>query len=260
MAKTHLFLKLILIYRSSELLQMSLPPPLSFQRHLLELHLLQPQNFWKSWSTLHVTDATPIRGSPSEQFFFWPFGRWSLSCKSRCTGYQGKVILDFYSVKVLVRWIVGRIGKLGRDVVKTLIIKFFMVWLSSLLIIRLFPLISLPWLSRISDTSENKPERLDSDNQINISRLISFLELGRGIQGLDDKSRVMEILMSEAFAKINPTDPLILAKQVARRKRKWQDSSGISLARSDASRVKCAGIINEESRHKCGLTCQLQPA
>ncbi len=29
-------------------------------------------------------------------------------------------------------------------------------------------------LSRISDTSENKPERLDSDNQINISRLISF--------------------------------------------------------------------------------------
>jgi hypothetical protein len=33
------------------------------------------------------------------------------------------VILDFYSVKFLVRWIVGRIGKLGRDVVKTLIIR-----------------------------------------------------------------------------------------------------------------------------------------
>ena len=48
-----------------------------------------------------------------------------------------------------------------------------------------------------------------------MSRLISFLERGRGIQGLDDISRVMEILMSEAFVKINPTDPLILAKQAA---------------------------------------------
>ncbi len=36
--------------------------------------------------------------------------------------------------------------------------------------------VSRPWLSRISDTSENKPESLDSDNQINISRLISFLD------------------------------------------------------------------------------------
>jgi len=36
--------------------------------------------------------------------------------------------------------------------------------------------VSLRLLSRISDTSENKTERLDSDNQINISRLISFLD------------------------------------------------------------------------------------
>ncbi len=57
----------------------------------------------------------------------------------------------------------------------SVIIKLFMAWLSRPLIIRLFPLNSLPWLSRISDTSENKPERFDSDNQINISRLISFL-------------------------------------------------------------------------------------
>jgi hypothetical protein len=35
--------------------------------------------------------------------------------------------------------------------------------------------VSLPWLSRISDTSENKPDGFDSNNQINISRLISFL-------------------------------------------------------------------------------------
>jgi hypothetical protein len=57
----------------------------------------------------------------------------------------------------------------------SVIIKLFMAWLSRPLIIRLFPLNSVPWLSRISDTSENKPERFDSDNQINISRLISFL-------------------------------------------------------------------------------------
>jgi hypothetical protein len=33
---------------------------------------------------------------------------------------------------------------------------------------------------------------------------------GRGIQGLDDKSSGMEILMSDTFTEINPTDPLIL--------------------------------------------------
>jgi hypothetical protein len=42
---------------------------------------------------------------------------------------------------------------------------------------------------------------------------------GKGIKDLDDKSSGMEILIVDAFAKINPTDPLILAKQAARRKR-----------------------------------------
>jgi hypothetical protein len=42
---------------------------------------------------------------------------------------------------------------------------------------------------------------------------------GRGTKGRDDKSSGIEILMTEGFAKINPTDPLILAKQAARRKR-----------------------------------------
>jgi hypothetical protein len=40
------------------------------------------------------------------------------------------------------------------------------------------------------------------------------------LEGLDDRSRGMEILMAVAFAKINPTDPFILAKQAARRKLK----------------------------------------
>jgi hypothetical protein len=34
---------------------------------------------------------------------------------------------------------------------------------------------------------------------------------GRGIKDRDDKSRGIEIFMVEAFAKINPTDSLILA-------------------------------------------------
>jgi hypothetical protein len=36
---------------------------------------------------------------------------------------EGDSRFCIYSVKCLVLWIVGRIGKLGRDVVKTLIIK-----------------------------------------------------------------------------------------------------------------------------------------
>jgi hypothetical protein len=42
---------------------------------------------------------------------------------------------------------------------------------------------------------------------------------GNGIKDRDDRSSGIEILMADAFAKINPTDPLRLAKQVARRKR-----------------------------------------
>jgi hypothetical protein len=41
--------------------------------------------------------------------------------------------------------------------------------------------------------------------------LLERMKRGGGVNGLDDKSRGMEILMTEAFAKINPTDPFILA-------------------------------------------------
>jgi hypothetical protein len=42
---------------------------------------------------------------------------------------------------------------------------------------------------------------------------------GNGIKGRKDRSSGIEILMADAFAKINPTDPLRIAKQVARTKR-----------------------------------------
>jgi hypothetical protein len=38
---------------------------------------------------------------------------------------------------------------------------------------------------------------------------------GDVIKDRDDKSSGIEILMSEGFAKINPTDPLILVEQAA---------------------------------------------
>ena len=43
--------------------------------------------------------------------------------------------------------------------------------------------------------------------------LLERMKRGRGMKGRDDKSMGMEILMTETFSKINPTDPLILAKQ-----------------------------------------------
>jgi len=64
---------------------------------------------------------------------------------------------------------------------------------------------------------------------------------GSGIKVLDDKSSgiLVEIRMADVLAKINPTDPLILAKQAARRNLNWSDSSGISLARAEVSRWAC---------------------
>jgi hypothetical protein len=59
---------------------------------------------------------------------------------------------------------------------------------------------------------------------------------GSGIKGRDDKSSGIEIRMADDLAKINPTDPLILAKQAVQRNLNCSDSSGISLARAEASR------------------------
>jgi hypothetical protein len=49
--------------------------------------------------------------------------------------------------------------------------------------------------------------------QPHVVGLLEQMKRGRGIKDLDDKSSGMEILMAEDFAKINPTDPLILGKQ-----------------------------------------------
>ena len=78
--------------------------------------------------------------------------------------------------------------------------------------------------------------REDKEGVKSVVDLLERKRRGGGIKGLDDKSSGMEIFMAEVFAKIKPTDPLILARHAERRKRKWTDSSGMSFAKADASR------------------------
>ncbi len=65
------------------------------------------------------------------------------------------------------------------------------------------------------------------------------MKLGSGIKDRDDRSSGIEIRIADALAKINPTDPLILSKQDERRNLNCSDASGISLARTEASRWVC---------------------
>ncbi len=58
---------------------------------------------------------------------------------------------------------------------------------------------------------------------------------GSGIKGI-------EIRIVDALSKINPTDPLILAKQAARRNLNCSDSSGNSLTRAEASRGRAETV------------------
>jgi hypothetical protein len=57
----------------------------------------------------------------------------------------------------------------------SLIIKIKLVWLSRSMIMILVPVTSFDYIM-IIDTSKNQPERLNSDNQINLSSLIDTLK------------------------------------------------------------------------------------
>ena len=52
----------------------------------------------------------------------------------------------------------------------------------------------------------------------------------------EERSKGIEIRISDAFAIIKPTVPFKLAKHEDRRRRNWSDSSVNSLAKADASR------------------------
>ena len=62
------------------------------------------------------------------------------------------------------------------------------------------------------------------------------MKRGSGMKDRDDRSSCIEIRMADALVKINPTDPLILPRQTARRNLNSSDSSGISLVRAESSR------------------------
>ena len=57
-----------------------------------------------------------------------------------------------------------------------------------------------------------------------------------GKEDREERSKGIEIRITDAFAIIKPTAPFKFAKQEARRNRDWSDPSGNSLAKADASR------------------------
>jgi hypothetical protein len=147
--------------------------------HRPRARLLRPGDC-KNWTIFFLTDG------------------WSLSASPGCAqGTRTRWCLIFILLRAWSGESSGELENLGETWWKpwlSVTIKLFRSWLSSLLINRLFPLNSLPWLSRISDTLENKPESLDSDNQINISILISFLRGRVHKESLDHHSTVRNIL------------------------------------------------------------------
>jgi hypothetical protein len=68
----------------------------------------------------------------------------------------------------------GRIGKVGREVVKRL---DYQAETCSSITINDTSIGDLPLIITISDTCKNQPKRLDSDNTINLSSLIVSLGL-----------------------------------------------------------------------------------
>jgi hypothetical protein len=56
------------------------------------------------------------------------------------------------------------------------------------------------------------------------------------MEGREERSKGIEIRITDDFSIIKPTTPFKLAKHEARKKRNWSDSSGNLLAKADASR------------------------
>ena len=86
--------------------------------------------------------------------------------------------------------------------------------------------------------SNRRGEKTREGARSGVTRL-DRMKRGSGIKDRDDRSSGIEIRIADALAKINPTDPLILAKEAPRRNLNRSDSSGISLARAEASRWAC---------------------
>ncbi len=68
------------------------------------------------------------------------------------------------------------------------------------------------------------------------------MKRGSGIKGLDDRSSGIEIRIADVLAEINPTDPLILAKQAARRNLNCSDSSEFFFSKRRENKQRDIGI------------------
>jgi hypothetical protein len=60
--------------------------------------------------------------------------------------------------------------------------------------------------------TEHRGKRTREGAKSGIGRL-ERIKLGKGIKGRDDRSSGIEILMSDAFPKINPTEPSVSMKE-----------------------------------------------
>jgi hypothetical protein len=71
------------------------------------------------------------------------------------------------------------------------------------------------------------------------------------MKGRDDRSSGIEIRIADALAKINPTDPLILAKQDARRNLNCSDSSASKQVYFQLNKKKGEIRLCNLSRYNC---------
>ena len=71
--------------------------------------------------------------------------------------------------------------------------------------------IQLVWKAPHMCRSGKSPRRNTREGTKSGAARLGRMKRGRGMNGRDDKSSGIEIRMTDALAKINPTDPLILA-------------------------------------------------
>ena len=76
------------------------------------------------------------------------------------------------------------------------------------------------------------------------------MKRGNGMKDRDERSRGIEIRITDAFVIIKPTEPFKLAKHEARRKRNWSDSSDNSFDKVDVSLWACKNKSRINSSYK----------
>jgi hypothetical protein len=111
-------------------------------------------------------------------------------------------LLPFFSFFYQVKFICSRIKKRRKPRVKNVTLKLCGVWKNRYNWYEQHPTYTAYANHRGVNTREGGKS---------VAARLDLMKRGRGINGRDDKSSGIEIRMAETLAKINPTDPLILA-------------------------------------------------